>query len=247
MLNLSPSKINTYLQCPFKYKCETDTDVRKKYRKDTVPLIFGNLIHACLNDLYKRTKKENRNLQRLRDLFKEKFNANLDKHKELFKTKNNIIIYVEKAKKIFKNFVESELFNAEPLFTEEYPKCSINNWLELSGKFDRVDIINNEIRLIDYKTGKLKEDMIDEFQLSLYEYLLKKYMPDNPVREKILYYLDENKIIKYVAEKDKIAETERKLLIIAETINKDKDFIPTPNSMCRYCDYKEICPTKKQT
>ena len=246
MLSLSPSKVNTYLQCPFKYKCEVDIDIRKKYRKDTVYTVFGNLIHACLNDLYKRTKKENRGFQKLKDLFKEKFIKDFENHKKIFKTKDNIILYVKKSQEMFKNFIGSELFNAEPISTEEYPKCIINNELELGGKFDRIDLVDNEIRLIDYKTGKLKEDAIDKFQLNLYELLLNKCRPSNPVKEKLLYYLEENKIIKYPSRKDKIVETEEKLLTIADAINKDKEFIPKPNNMCRFCDYITICPIQNK-
>jgi len=244
MLSLSPSKVNTYLECPFKYKCETDTSIREKYRKDTIYTVFGNLIHACLNDLYKRTKKEDRNFQKLRDLFKEKFIKDFDKNKKIFETKDNIILYVKKSQEMFKNFTESELFDVEPLSTEEYPKCNINNELQLGGKFDRIDLINNEIRLIDYKTGKFKDDAIDEFQLNLYELLLNKCKLNNPVKEKLLYYLEENKIIRYPSTKEKVIETEKKLLTIADTISNDKDFIPKPNNMCRFCDYIMICPVQ---
>jgi len=246
MLSLSPSKVNTYLQCPFKYRCEVDTDVRKKYRKDTVYTIFGNLIHACLNDLYKRTKKEDRSFQKLKDLFKEKFIKDFENHKKIFKTKDNIILYVKKSQEMFKNFIGSELFDAEPISTEEYPKCIINNELELGGKFDRIDLVGNEIRLIDYKTGRLKEDAIDKFQLNLYELLLNKCRPNNPVKEKLLYYLEENKIIKYPSMEDKVVETEERLLAIADAISKDKEFIPKPNNMCRFCDYITICPIQNK-
>jgi len=245
MINLSPSKINTYKQCPFKYKCEIDTELRKKYRRETPPLVFGNLIHACLNDLYKRTQKEDRSLQRLRDLFEQKFKANLTKHINIFGSQENIISYVEKAKKMFKNYTESEFFEPEPMLTEEFPKCLINENIELRGKFDRVDLNKNKLTLIDYKTGKFKQDEADKFQVSFYELLLSRYLPKYTVEEKILYYLGDNKIIRFPSEKDSLSETEKKLISIANKIDGDKELLPTQNNLCRYCDYKVICPALK--
>lgn len=241
MLSISPSKINNYLQCPFKYKCEIDTDLRKKFKKDTAPLTFGNLIHGCLNDLYKRTEKNERDLNRLRELFEAKFKSNLEKHKKIFKTRENIIKYVELAKEMFKHFAESEFFNKEPLVTEDFPKYSLKDDLEISGKFDRVDIEGDQLTLVDYKTGKINEDEDNKFQLNFYELLLSKIYTKYQLKEKILYYLKDNKIIRYTPS-GSLDKIEKEISDIARTINADKEFTPTPNDKCIYCDYKSICP-----
>lgn len=242
MLSITPSKIRTYKLCPFKYKCDINTELRKKFKKETAPLVFGNLIHGCLNDLYKRTEKNGRNIQKLRELFEVKFKTNLEKHKRIFKTKENIIQYVEIAKEMFKNFVESEYFNKEPLITEEFPKCLVSEELEISGKFDRVDLEANKLVLIDYKTGKLNEDDDNKFQLNFYEFLLFKTKPEYEVGEKVLYFLRDNKIIKYPAGKENMREVEKDIFNIADTIKNDSEFTPRPNDKCIYCEYKSICP-----
>lgn len=242
MLSISPSKIGTYKLCPFKYKCDINTDLRRKYKKETPPLVFGNLIHGCLNDLYKRTERDERNIQKLRELFEIKFKSNLEKHKRIFRTQENIIQYVENAKEIFKNFVESEYFNKEPLMTEEYPRYLIKEELEISGKFDRVDLEDNNLILIDYKTGKLNEEEDNEFQLNFYELILSKIKPEYEVREKVLYFLRDNKIVKYSGNRDNIRDVEKVILNIAEKINNNNEFAPTPNDKCIYCEYRSICP-----
>jgi len=111
MIKLSPSKIATYKQCPYKYRCDTDTQIRNAYKKDTPDLIFGNLIHGCLNDFFKKTQKSERNYQTLRKLFEEKFKKNFEKHRRIFKTKENIIKYVEEARN-----------NLRPSFQVNIPK-----------------------------------------------------------------------------------------------------------------------------
>jgi putative RecB family exonuclease len=243
MLKLSPTKINTYLNCPFKYKCDCDWDLRQKYHKDTPELIFGTLIHDCLDDLYKKVDKKDRNLEKLRFLFEKRFKDNWDKHKKVFGTKRDIVHYVELAKLTFKNFVESEFFKVEPFSTEEFPKFMLTPEIQVGGKFDRIDLKGKKITLIDYKTGKLKRNRaVDDFQLDFYEYLLKKTKPEYEVKEKIYYYLTENEVLRYEGGEDRMAQTEEKILEVAERINNDKGFEPTPNSLCGWCNYREICP-----
>ncbi|PIV09807.1 hypothetical protein COS31_05470 [Candidatus Roizmanbacteria bacterium CG02_land_8_20_14_3_00_36_15] len=242
MIKLSPSKIATYKQCPFKYKCETDMQIRLAYRKDTPDLVFGNLIHGCLNDFYKRTKKEGRNFETLRKLFETKFKYNFQKHNKIFKNKENIIKYVEESKKQFKVFLKSKFSEGEPLLTEDFPKYQLSSELELGGKFDRVDLKDNKLTLIDYKTGKYKEDGQNnyEFQLNFYEYLLTKKYPEYKVDKKILFYLKENKIDEYKSSKD-LNQVEEEIINYAETIKNDIELKPKRNSLCNYCDYQEIC------
>lgn len=247
MLKLSPSKIANYKQCPFKYKCENDTQIKLAYRKDSPDLVFGNLIHGCLNDFYKRTAKENRNFETLRKLFETKFKYNFPKHNKVFKNKETIIKYVEESKKQFKTFLKNKLSKGEPLVTEDFPKYQMNPELELGGKFDRVDLIDDKLVLIDYKTGKYKEDGQSdyEFQLNFYEYLLVKKYPEYKVGKKILFYLKENKIDEYERSED-LNKVEEEIINIAETINDDIKLNPKRNSLCNYCDYQEICPIFKE-
>lgn len=243
MLKLSPSKISTYLLCPFKYKCEINTQIRNAYKRDTPNLVFGNLIHACLNDFFKRIDESERNFETLRRLFKEKFEANWDKHKSVFETKENMIRYVEESKKQFKTFIDSELSRGAPYLIEEFPKYTFNLELELGGKFDRVDREDKELILIDYKTGKIKEDNEKgiNFQLNFYEYLLNKLYPEYTVKKKVLFFLKENQIIPYENHID-LETVEKEIVEIARIINADYKFDPTPNRLCRFCDYQSLCP-----
>lgn len=248
MLKLSPSKITTYKQCPFKYKCETDTQIRNAYKKDTPDLIFGNLIHGCLNDFFKRVNESERNFETLRKLFEEKFKKNFEKHKKIFRTKENIIKYVEEAKKQFKTFIKSKLSHGSPLVTEDFPKYQYNPELELGGKFDRVDLDNDELTLIDYKTGKLRDDKEgdNKFQLDFYEYLLNKKYPKYKVGEKILFYLKEDKVETYKPI-DNLDLIEKEIINYADTIKNDKELKPKRNFLCNYCDYREICPIFRES
>ncbi len=246
MLKLSPTKINTYLNCPFKYKCDCDPELRDKYRKDTPPLVFGSLVHSCLEEFYKNVNKEERSVEKLRELFEKKFKDRWEqKYKNVFSSKQEIVTYIEKAKDIFENFAESEFFEKEPIMVEEYPKYSLKDNLEIRGKFDRVDQEDGKVTIIDYKTGKFRKNRISTFQIDFYELLLDRAYPDYEIKEKILYYLSQNKVLRYKADQEKLPKIEEKIVKVAETIKKDREFNPNPNPLCPYCNYREICPAFK--
>lgn len=245
MLKLSPSKIKSFLLCPFKYKCDSDPVISKKYYKDSPALTFGNLVHGTLNDFYKRTPKEQRTLQRLRDLFKEKYKKNEQKHQRIFRTQEKITEYVLKARKMFENFVNSEFCNKDPMVTEEFPRHMLNADLELSGKFDRVDLEEgNKLTIIDYKTGSFEKDEKDPFQLDFYELMLLYTYPNFKVEKKIYYFLEDNKIEEIPIKDNNLLEVERNVIKIADDISNTSEFLPRENAMCIYCNYKGICSIK---
>ena len=65
------------------------------------------------------------------------------------------------------------------------------------------------------------------------------------IKEKILYYLSQNKVLRYKADQEKLPKIEEKIVKVAETIKKDREFNPNPNPLCPYCNYREICPAFK--
>ncbi|MFC1495814.1 RecB family exonuclease [Candidatus Margulisiibacteriota bacterium] len=245
MLSLSPSKIKTYLLCPFQYKCDCDTETRKRYFRDSPALTFGNLVHAALNDLYKRTPKEERSLDKLREIFKAKYMVHKKKHDKIFGSKEKVIEYVLKARKMFEYFCQSEFFDANPFSTEDYPRCKMSSDLEISGKFDRLDLVGDQLTIIDYKTGTIREDDSDPFQLDFYELLVQLVYPNYQVTRKVYYFLGDNKIIEFPVKANSISELREKVLNIAEHISSTVNFEANQNDKCRFCNYHEICPLRE--
>ena len=151
-------------------------------------------------------------------------------------------------------------------------RLEINNQdFLIKGTVDRIDEFENQIRIIDYKTGKVSkndvsindyEELIENpnkskaFQLMVYAYL---YLKNNP------HYLDKEIIAgnysfknlkdgfltvsqKVGNQKNDIVMTSSVLdeieKIIKEIINKilTEDFTQTEDeSVCKYCNYKSVC------
>ncbi|MBI2641532.1 PD-(D/E)XK nuclease family protein [Candidatus Roizmanbacteria bacterium] len=243
MLQLSPSKILMYLQCPFKYKCESDYEVKSMYKQDWPEPTFGHLIHACLND-YFSLPEDQRSFDTLRQLLQKKFMANYAKHVRIFKTQQSINEHILEAHKQFKTFLASEFVQGNLLPMEEkLQKYQINQELKFIGMLDRIDIDENRLTIIDYKTGKLREEKNGDtkLQMDCYEYLISKKYPHYKVARKVLFLLRENKSVEppVVGDLDSIEKT---ILSYAETIKNDTEMKPRKNALCDYCDYRVICP-----
>ena len=176
---LSPSAINTYLDCSLKFyfnyiagleEAETITE------KVDAP-VFGNILHKLANLVYDSLGKKIINKEDLLNLSKDKekinqlilkaysdeyFKTPVTDDKEL--TGKNILIkevlakYTHQLLQIDANIAPLEILAMEGSYNMTLP-VEVNNQtinIHLGGKIDRIDKINGIVRIIDYKTGNDK-------------------------------------------------------------------------------------------
>jgi DNA helicase-2/ATP-dependent DNA helicase PcrA len=100
------------------------------------------------------------------------------------------------------------------------------------------------VKIVDYKTGKVREkfEKDDKYQLLIYTLAVKDpNILDGEVKELEYYFVDENESRTMTpTEKDATAALDW----VRDTVKgiQSGDFRATPNEMmCKFCDYKEIC------
>ena len=132
---------------------------------------LGNIVHDSIEELYKSLLNKNLTIKRLRKI-KESVNKivtiKIEEYinKRSIRRGKNIIIAntaINYVKKIIDRDIKScefghkiKILEVEKSFTNEI--MSGKRKIKIRGKIDRIDLYNNEIRLIDYKTGKLIEE-----------------------------------------------------------------------------------------
>ncbi len=175
---LSPSGINTYLNCSLQFYFRY---IAKLYSSDEIeedvsPASFGNILHNTLENLYtdfnkeKKTKTiegndfkkiKNRVDKYVEEAFKEHYGKTDD---ENFKFEGSHIIVKEVLKKyvnivlnVDKKYAPFELTALEDKFSYHSEiKIQTDNgekYIGIKGIIDRVDLKDNIYRVIDYKTG----------------------------------------------------------------------------------------------
>lgn len=275
---ISPTMLNVYRNCSlnFYYTYIANINDQEEPTEYIDEAGVGTLVHNTLYYLYLPYSNIKLNTEIL-----DKIKNNIEKSIEIvikeempqvdFQSGKNILLKRIAVKYIHK-FVQYEL----NLLKNETPEIIIqhleekhiadiiigdpNNELtiKLSGKIDRIDIYNKEIRLIDYKTGnaKLKDINIQDWQaeseskdnniaiqLYFYSYLLYKngYKQTSPgvyslknMKDGFIEFKDKNNI-NSVSEKI-IKDILEKIFFENNTYSKT-----TEVANCLYCNNKIIC------
>ena len=176
--------------------------------------------------------------QALFEELKDKNNPFLDYERELFKTKFDKFVEVEK-----KRFQEGYL-----IFALENEYWAKYNDITIHGKIDRVDINDNMLSILDYKTSSsLKVDTLktyeksSDFQLEFYYLLLSKNIKRD-IKEVAYYDLNNSKILKEQMLESKLELLYKTFDEIKTSSQKPVKFDMCENkNKCQFCDYKILC------
>lgn len=132
---------------------------------------LGNIVHDTIEELYTPLLNKNlstKQLEKIKKTVKKTVRRKIEKYinkKSIERGKNIIIANTAEnyVKKIIDRDIKScnkgdkiKILEVERDFTNEIV-CGKKK-IKIRGKIDRIDLINEEIRLVDYKTGKLIEE-----------------------------------------------------------------------------------------
>ena len=169
---LSPSALSTYMHCSLQFYFRYIAQLREHddITEEIDAPLFGNILHETIDFLYKDFIGKNVSKEDIQAIKREKINDAIDLSFKIYYFKKdrvdyagkNIIIrdviekYVLKILKIDADIAPFEIISLEDTYEIEIP-LNINGFSEkvkLGGKIDRVDKLNDQIRIIDYKTGQ---------------------------------------------------------------------------------------------
>jgi len=240
-LKVSYSKLSTFKECPFKYKC-LYIDNLWHLKKDRPYLSMGNSVHLALRDFFRLRDKGERTLQNLGKLLKKNWIS------KGYKDEKEEKEYALRAWEMLCRFYETYDPYIVPLMVERSFSARIEENLIFSVRIDRVDRLpGGGYELIDYKTGKNtdigKEE--EDLQLTIYYLALKSRYRIKPTRF-TYYFLEDNKRLTTSRTEEQI---KKGLLIVKELVERIKaarEFPPNPNPFCSFCDFAEMCPKRKE-
>lgn len=276
----SPSALNQYRDCPLKFyfssviKLYGDEKPNDSIGSDEL----GTVIHNTLETLYRPyiskhittadiTHMQSQSEAICRDEFKNIKHVNIDQGKNLL-TYKIAAKFIRQFFEAEKNALQNNDMQVTILSLEEklHTELKINdNSIVLYGQIDRIDMVNEITRIIDYKTGlteskelQIKDiSLLEEkgsyhkaFQLLLYSYIYLKSKPQKQISPTII------SLRKLNGDAMNIALNEKSILA-TEDLNEFEDYLTrllseildpnTPFSQtsdtdtCSYCDFKVIC------
>lgn len=255
----SVSKLELFEKCKkqyyFNYLDPEIAPIKKELVKPRDYKTKGSAVHGAITLFYHLKEKErtSKNLKKCleeawfseKDICKKPPLGDLGGFKDIDHERN---VYRE-CLNMLSNFLETEK-NAPNLFYvptkniresfsdyEEMIK-PINKDILISGKFDRIDKLdNNNLMVVDFKTGKSENGF---FQLEFYK-LLAELNFDKRVDKTSYYNLKNRKIKSFDVSNVNIENIKDKILDKVSNIKKEKEFKPNKSRLCSHCDFKEIC------
>ena len=126
---------------------------------------------------------------------------------------------------------------------DDYKKIPFGDNLQLGGKLDRVDLLSdNTLEIIDYKTGKEKENNL---QLLIYVFLVESLF-NKKVSKATYIYLKTGNRKSVIPDEELRKQTKEQILWIVEQIGSETVWAPRISKLCAYCDYLYFCPAKTE-
>ena len=219
---LSPTSISTYLRCSLQYYWKYIMNINCDEVNEEIQMnVIGSIIHNTLDELYRNFGNEivtESKFLEVRNQYLDKCYQNALRNNNfrngLPKTGFNSII-ASVIDTMISRFLDNEHNIVKEnslriLCTEKELSFHLNN-VELHGFADRIDLLNDKLRVIDYKTGSVNpydvsisgnaqqlQDMHDKsIQLIMYKYLFIKMLNSNTLGldEALIAHIEEESIV----------------------------------------------------
>jgi DNA helicase-2/ATP-dependent DNA helicase PcrA len=145
-------------------------------------------------------------------------------------------------------FYATTLASPPDVVAQEKPfELPMENNVVLTGRMDQVNVIApGEEEIVDYKTGKPKDDdkAKKDLQLSVYALAAREVFDWNPTRL-TFYNLQTNQAVSSTRDDKKLNKVRTEIQEAAADIRAG-EFPPKPGFFCKFCDYESICPAREQ-
>ena len=171
----SPTALNTYRSCPKKYFYENVLNIHAAdAMEDTLDEShFGTIVHEVLCDIYSKAKDGILTKafldEQLRSVEKNVSERFLKLGEEFF-AQGRTVLFRSIAQKAIEHLIKHDIQDIEAgrkikiLLLEKQMNCDVPEKLctngaipKLQGTADRIDMYDGHVRIVDYKTGRVKE------------------------------------------------------------------------------------------
>lgn len=252
-LKLMPTSLEVYARCPRQFYYKFVVQIPEPERRAAQ---LGNAVHKALELLHQKHAKLSRHLlPELLQYFEQEF------AKVHFPSKTQQQDALERGKQVLQRFLEEEADRAEEIQHTEVEKelqLPLDNDIWLSMRIDRLDTLQDgSIRVLDYKTGRLKSgpEYIRQFQMPCYALAVQKCLEGPLVWVEVvgLHKLNDNgrthrKILEWEEQGNeeklspaRLAQLAMQIQDTAANIRAGK-FEPKPEAeTCRFCAYRMLC------
>jgi CRISPR/Cas system-associated exonuclease Cas4 (RecB family) len=194
-------------------------------------LFFGNIVHGVLED----------NVSSTDFLNIEKMKLSFFDYKNTLDPKSEIPLELhEVGLQILEDFYDTYSDRTFNVYDKEMGfNFVLGNYLVI-GYIDRVDLLNNTVEIIDYKTGKrevAQKDIHNNLQLGIYALAASLAFPGKQIKAS-LHYLRSGRIKSHEYTQEDLEKVKQMVIDKINLIVNDFNFTATKNErVCYFCDH----------
>lgn len=255
----SPSSINTYKICPRKYYYAY---IRELEALPNIHQVRGNIVHSVLEKFFDQDVSDfntdnfkgrltvllqNLLLGQWQDAEDRLSKLNLDDKQRQFYFEETMLMLLNWLSHFCSN-VSAQSGSFPEVFKKLIPereKLFVSDSYQVQGYIDAIEQVNDELRIMDYKTSNSFDMKNHRLQLAVYCLLYYELHGRLPDKAGIYFLKDKPRFIDVDKKLLEFAKREIELIhekTISEEIN---DYPKTKSSMCRYssgkCEFFDVC------
>lgn len=235
-MRLSYTAISAYERCPLSYRYRYIDGIEEE---PSPHLSFGRSLHAALEWLYRRDVPVPPTL----DEFLEYLTCCWSS--EGFEGEEQERAFLEHAREVLSCYYHVNMADFRlPVALEERFELDMGSYV-LSGVIDRVDRhADGRYEIIDYKTNRRLPEIArlrEDLQLPIYQLACGEVWGITPSKLTFYYLVPNQRYSTRPLDGEGIARVRERIDRVADRISQG-DFSPTPNRLCPWCSYRDICP-----
>ena len=244
MMSISYSKLDTFRQCPLKYRYRYID--RRRERKSWPFSVLGTAIHDAIADFERMPSGATRTSEVLEDLMRHHWRK---QDRRCFKSMEEEVSWGRKGLEILRHYFYAVVDRERPRLCEakidvRFPK------FHLIGQIDQLhQMSDGRVMLIEMKSGNYvpsQEEVDRSLQCTLYALGVTRQFNIAPDQLTIvIWQLAAQRKLITTRSADQLEAAIERVDQLVDDIQKETDFEPTPNRFCTWCDYTDACSRRK--
>jgi putative RecB family exonuclease len=242
---LSPSSISAFKECPLAYRFAY---IDRLPEPPSVWTAKGTLVHLALQFLLDRPRDDRTLDAALADLDRARVTLAHDaEFAALELDDDERAAFDRDAEELVRRYFQLEdPQSVHPIGLELRLEAQVAG-VRIRGVIDRLDLVDGELVVTDYKTGSVPSEFFESKSLAgvhMYALLCEQNFGQRPHHVQLLYLSKPEAILATPSDQSSTGLSRRTLALWAaiERACAHDDFRPRPSRLCDFCTFRPFCP-----
>lgn len=243
--SLSPSRLSSFTSCGLQFRF---TAIDRLPEPPTVAATRGTLVHAALEELFTLPAEQRvpEAADACLDAAVERLRVDPDWTGLHLDDAGQARMRAEAADLVARYFRLEDPATVHPVGLELKLEVEVGG-VRLRGIIDRLDLVDGELVVTDYKTGRAPGDGYARQRMTgvhLYSLMCERWFGRRPVRVQLLHLAEPVKIVAEPTEQS-TRGLSRRLEAVWQAVEiacEREDFRPRPSPRCDWCAFQQWCP-----